>query len=101
MNARRVEYHEGAVADVKSAVSWYRERSPKAAMNFIGELHRAVDTIRETPNRWPIGRNNTRRFLLLRFPFSVIYSEVESIITILAVAHGSRRPEYWARRLKG
>ena len=97
MADRHVEYHEGAVADVKSAVSWYQERSPKAAMNFIGELHRAVDTIRETPNRWPIGRNNTRRFLLLRFPFSVIYSsviysEVESIITILAVAHGSRRP---------
>jgi toxin ParE1/3/4 len=100
MNAKPVEYHEGASADVKSAVAWYQERSPKAALDFIEELHRAADTIGEGPDRWPLGKNNTRRFLLWRFPFSIIYSEQESVITIWAVAHGSRRPEYWARRLK-
>lgn len=100
MKAKRVEYHEGATADAKSAVAWYQKRSAKAALDFIDELHRAVDTIRESPDRWPLGKNNTRRFLLWRFPFSVIYSELESVITIWAIAHGSRRPEYWARRLK-
>jgi toxin ParE1/3/4 len=100
MSAKRVEYHEGASADVKAAVAWYQKRSPKAAVDFIEELHRAADTISEAPDRWPLGTNNTRRFLLWRFPFSIIYSERESVITIWAVAHGSRRPEYWARRLK-
>jgi toxin ParE1/3/4 len=99
MSAKRVEYHEGAIADVKSAVAWYQRRSRKAALDFIEELHRAADTIREAPERWAIGKNDTRRFLLWRFPFVVIYSEQESVITIWAVAHGSRRPEYWARRL--
>jgi toxin ParE1/3/4 len=99
MSAKRVEYHEAAVADVKSAVSWYRARSPKAAADFIDELDRAVDTIRVTPDRWPVGKNDTRRFLLWRFPFAVIYSETESAIIVWAVAHGSRRPEYWERRL--
>jgi hypothetical protein len=32
--------------------------------------------------------------------FSIIYSEQEGVIIIWAVAHGSRRPEYWTRRLK-
>jgi len=41
MSAERVEYHEGAIADVKSAVAWYQRRSPKAAVDFIEELHRA------------------------------------------------------------
>jgi len=99
MNAKPVEYHQGAIADVKGAVAWYQKRSPKAAVDFIEELHRAADSIREAPERWPIGKNNTRRFLLWRFPFTVIYSEEESVITVWAVAHGSRRPEYWARRL--
>ena len=99
MSAKRVEYHEGAVADVKSAVAWYQDRSPKVALDFIDELRRAVDTIREAPERWPRGKNNTRRFQLWRFPFSVIYSEQGSIITIWAVAHGSRRPGYWTHRL--
>jgi len=98
MTAKPVEYHQGAIRDVKSAAAWYRKRSPKAALDFIEELHRAADAIREAPERWTVGKNNTRRFLLWRFPFSVIYSEQESVITIWAVAHGSRRPEYWASR---
>jgi toxin ParE1/3/4 len=99
MSAERVEYHQGATDDVKTAVTWYRQRSPKLALDFIEELHRAVNTIRDSPDRWPSGKNNTRRFLLWRFPFAIIYSEQQSIVTIWAVAHGSRRPEYWATRL--
>jgi plasmid stabilization system protein ParE len=99
MGAKRVEYHQGATSDVKSAVAWYQKRSSKAALDFIEELHRATETIRRAPERWPIGKNNTRRFLLWRFPFAVIYSEQESVITIWAVAHCSRRPEYWSHRL--
>lgn len=99
MSAKRVEYHQGASADVKNAVAWYKQRSAKAALDFIEELYRATETIRESPERWPIGKNHTRRFLLWRFPFAVIYSELESVVTIWAVAHGSRRPEYWAGRL--
>jgi plasmid stabilization system protein ParE len=100
MSEKRVVYHSGAEADVKAAVRWYQKRSRKAALDFIEELHRAANTIRESPDRWPLGKNNTRHFLLWRFPFSIIYSEQESAITIWAVAHGSRHPEYWKRRMK-
>jgi len=37
MNVKRVEYHQGATADVKDAVAWYQKRSPKAALDFIKE----------------------------------------------------------------
>jgi plasmid stabilization system protein ParE len=99
MSAKRVEYHQGAIADIKSAVAWYQQRSRKAALDFIEELNRAIATIREAPERWASGKNNTRRFLLWRFPFAIIYSGEESIITVWAVAHGSRLPEYWTHRL--
>ena len=51
MSAERVEYHQGAIADVKSAVAWYEKRSPKAALDFMEEMHRAAETIREAPER--------------------------------------------------
>jgi plasmid stabilization system protein ParE len=56
MSVSSVRYHQGASADVKSAVAWYRGRSPKAASDFIEELDRAVATIREAPERWPMGK---------------------------------------------
>lgn len=99
MSVKRIEYHAGAATDVRNAVAWYQDRSPKAALDFIEELRKASETICHAPDRWPIGRNNTRRFLLWRFPFTIIYSEHKSIITVWAVAHGSRRPEYWEERL--
>src|ERR1044071_2891182 len=99
MSANRVEYHQDAIADIKSAVTWYQKRSSKAALDFIAELNRATETIRVAPERWPSGKDNTRRLLLWRFPFPIIYSEKESTITMWAVAHGSRRPEYWTSRL--
>ena len=33
MSPKRVEYHQGATADVKSAVAWYQKRSRKAALD--------------------------------------------------------------------
>jgi toxin ParE1/3/4 len=75
MAVKQVEYHQGAISDVKSAVEWYQKHSQKAALDFIEELQRAADTISEAPDRWPAGRNNARRFLLWRFPFALIYSE--------------------------
>jgi len=70
MSAKRVEYHQGAIADAKSAAAWYQKRSPKAALDFVEELHRAADTIREAPERWPLGKNKqheTIRALAISF----------------------------------
>ncbi len=42
-------------------MAWYQKRSPKAAADFVEELHRATETIRATPDRRPEGKNNTRQ----------------------------------------
>jgi plasmid stabilization system protein ParE len=97
MSGKFVEFQSGATEDVETAVAWYRERSPKAALDFIEELTRATAAIQRAPTRWSLRKRNTRRFPLWRFPFAVIYEEQESKIVILAVAHGSRRPEYWVK----
>lgn len=99
MSAKRVEYHQGAIADIKSAVSWYEKHSRKAALDFIEELNRASETIHQSPKPLAWRKEQYKTILAWRFPFVVIYSEEESKIIIWAVAHGSRRPEYWSHRL--
>lgn len=43
MAAKPVEIHPAALAELKSAVGWYMERSETAALKFIAELDRAID----------------------------------------------------------
>jgi toxin ParE1/3/4 len=95
MGDKRIEFESGAREDVRTAVAWYQVRSEKAASEFIEELRRAVAIIEEAPSRWALRTGNMRSFPLWRFPFVVVYEEEESRIAVWAVAHGSRRPNYW------
>jgi len=98
MANKEVEFHEAASEEFEAAFDWYWERSASAAARFAGEVSRAVASIAEAPQRWPAGIHGTRKFLLGRFPFALIYRELPSIIQVLAVAHGHRRPGYWKGR---
>lgn len=64
----------------------------------MDELDRAVERIAEAPTRWPAHLHGTRRYLLRRFPFSLVYREVGPILTVVAVVHAKRRPGYWRDR---
>jgi plasmid stabilization system protein ParE len=95
---RELEYLEQALVEAEAAALWYLERSPTAAVRFSIELDEAEAAILERPEAWPTGEHGTRRYLLHRFPFAVIYRIEESRIVIVAVAHARRRPRYWTDR---
>jgi toxin ParE1/3/4 len=99
MDTKRLEIHPSAVAEIKAAIEWYLERSEIAAVNFTAELDRAVDLIIGAPGRWPTGEHGTRKFVLTRFPFAIVFREKQTVIQIIAVAHGHRNPKYWKERL--
>ena len=91
--------HPSALAELNSAVSWYLERNETAAVKFVEEVDRAIDLIDASPRRWPEGERGTRKFVLQRFPYAVIYRQKQSAVQIIAIAHGHRRPAYWKDRL--
>jgi plasmid stabilization system protein ParE len=64
----------------------------------MAELDVAIERIEEAPRQWPPYLDTTRRYLLRRFPFFVVFREVADRVEILAVAHGRRRPGYWLGR---
>ena len=100
MPARAVELHEAAAVEYDAAFDWYLQQSEDAALRFAAEIDRALAQISEAPQRWVMAAFNTRRFLLRHFPFIVVYRELSSgIIQILAVAHTSRKPQYWKNRI--
>jgi plasmid stabilization system protein ParE len=96
--ARKVEYLVEALVEVEAAARWYAERSATAAIAFSEEIDAAESAIARLPEAWPPFERHTRRYLLRRFPFSVIYRVEPSRIVIVAVAHGRRRAGYWKSR---
>jgi plasmid stabilization system protein ParE len=93
-----VGFHPQAVAEAAAAAQWYRDRNAAAAAAFLAELDRAVESIADAPDRWPAYLHGTRRFLLRRFPFFIVYRQVADGVQVVAVAHGRRRPGYWKGR---
>ena len=94
------EFHEEAAAEYDAAFDWYLQQSPEAALKFDAEVERALAHIIQAPQRWTAGPHSTRRFLLRRFPFIMIYRVLTSVdIQIVAIAHTSRRPGYWRGRI--
>lgn len=71
-----------------------------AADAFQAELERAGEAIRRSPFLWTNYLFGTRRYLLKRFPYLLVYRVVDERIEIIAVAHGRRRPGFWRHRLK-
>jgi hypothetical protein len=62
------------------------------------ELDVALARIEEAPRAWPQYLAATRRYLLRRFAFFVVFREAGDGVQIVAVAHARRRPGYWVGR---
>ena len=84
--------------ELQAATEWYLERSVTAAAEFVREIDHALIRIAEAPERYPKTRFGRHRFVLLSFPYDVVYRIAADHVEVLAVAHHSRRPGYWRGR---
>jgi toxin ParE1/3/4 len=98
MSPQAVEFHPEAAQELQAAGEWYSERSLRAAEEFAREVEGAVRAISEAPLRWPEFTEGTRRYLLRRFPYWLIYRRKGDALQIVAVAHARRKPGYWRVR---
>ena len=97
--SERFRFHPEARGDFREAIGWYRDRSPAVAVEFRVIVSEAIRNLVQAPQRWPKYLHGTRRFLLHRFPFSIVYLDDPDVVSIVAVAHSKRKPGYWKRRL--
>jgi len=96
--AEPIWLHPEAIREAHAAREWYNAWSDEVADAFMAEMDSAVERIEESPRQWPTYLGRTRRYLLRRFPFFVVFRETNDRIEVLAVAHARRRPGYWLGR---
>jgi plasmid stabilization system protein ParE len=96
-----VLFHRLAAAEYRSAVAWYRKRSPSAARRFRAEIRRVTDRVAAAPQQGTPFLGSYYWMRTRRFPYWLYYEiRYPKLIVIYAVAHGGRRPTYWLRRTR-
>ncbi len=98
MPGRQLNFNPLAEAELFEAARWYDERSPGLGAAFVDAVRDATNLVLEAPQRWRLIRG-TRRYLMGRFPFAVVYRETtDEQVEVVAIAHLKRRHRYWAKR---
>lgn len=92
-------FHPYAEEEFDSAVGYYEQCQPGLGLEFAQEVYAAIARIVEYPNACPRLSKNSRRCLVNRFPYGIIYQIKVHALRILAVTHLNRRPGYWKERI--
>jgi len=88
-----------AEEEMTEASVFYEAATSGLGADFLDEVQRVINILREHPELGQSVGRGLRRALLHTFPFSVIYSVEVNSILIVAVAHQRRRPNYWGNRI--
>lgn len=88
-----------ALAELHDAAAFYAlKANVDLGLAFVAEFERTANLVLANPLLGAIFRGTRRRYILGRFPYSIIYQIAADELRILAVAHHRRRPGYWANR---
>jgi len=95
----RFYFHEDAEAEFDRVVKYYEDSRPGLGMEFTQEVYATITRVIQFPDAWSPMSKNTRRCLVSRFPFGIIYQVKFGYVRIVAVADLRRRPNYWRDRV--
>ena len=88
-----------AEEEMLEAAQYYESQTRGLGHEFLVGVQRTVARIIENPRLGQIVRGDTRRRLMSKFPFGILYRIDPQEIVIIAVMHLRRRPGYWADRV--
>jgi plasmid stabilization system protein ParE len=87
--------------DLKEAFSWYEDKRTGLGYDFLLQVDAGINFINKNPEVHPIEYKGTRKHVIKRFPYKIIYLVEKENIIILAVIHGKRRPDLIKKRIDG
>ncbi len=95
----KIRYLSIAQTEIQEAADYYATISPELGVAFERELRQLLRLVTTMPTAWPPSGEGTRKCLMSRFPYLVIYAPLPDQILVLTVGHQHRKPAYWHDRL--
>ncbi len=93
-----VSYHPLAAQELDDAHDYYETQQEGLGLTFVHAVHETEKRIAHFPVAWQALSPNSRRALVSRFPYGLIYHIGDETITILAIADLHKKPRYWKGR---
>lgn len=90
-----------AEKEFAATIEFYEMEMPGLGEAFIREVENSITRIKQFPQSYIALGKQSRRCLVLRFPYGIIYQykEPENLILIIAIANLHRKPDYWKKRV--
>jgi len=85
--------HPEASQDLDDAAAYYQKQAGNAlSQALLNEFERSIERLLRHPLLGSKWRQNKRKLVMARFPYSIIYTQFNNELRIFAVAHQSRSP---------
>jgi plasmid stabilization system protein ParE len=88
-----------AELDIQEAFEWYEAQTLGLGSEFVRAVDTCLSNIGRNPLAYPRIYEQTRRALLRRFPYGILYVFEQETISVIACFHGKRAPKSWQDRL--
>lgn len=97
---RALRSSQPASEELAEAVIWYEAQRTGLGAEFFDAILATLALLESHEEAGtPVGDDpRTRRLLVARFPYQVVYRLRPTEIVIVAFAHLKRRPGYWKQR---
>jgi plasmid stabilization system protein ParE len=93
LRLRNIARHE-----FDEAADWYEKQRPGLGLEFVEEVDRVLDDLREFPEAHAVVHKDLREALVHRFPYAVYYRVEPEQVVVVAIIHTARNPATWQRR---
>jgi plasmid stabilization system protein ParE len=95
---KKARFVSAARGEFLAEVKYYNEARPNLGSEFVAAVEAAVIRALRFPLSGSPSGTETYRVFVKGFPLSVFYRPDHDGILIFAVAHNSRKPDYWKDR---
>jgi plasmid stabilization system protein ParE len=87
-----------AEREFAEAVDFYNAERPGLGYELAEEVQRTLARISAYPKAWPLFSQRTRRCIVRRFPYGVLYQVRADCVLVVALLHMKRSPRTWRER---
>lgn len=97
---RPARFVAAARREFLAEVIYYNKEKAGLGARFSAAVEEATIRAIAYPLAGSPASSSTRRVFVKDFPFSVVYRSDDNGVTVFAVAHHSRQPDYWVSRVQ-